>query len=484
MINSRLMLSSHSVAAEVTFVVFAPFGGDASLSKYPDGIGRDIRTYPLVDSLARVANMGVNVVALVDLYGDQTTVVEIPAGGQPRFDSLWKLDMTSPLALAMLVKRARERYPQSVLCLAIEGHGLGYMPDLDTSRLSIAPRPGDQPPPTNDDPLPMNDNPLPPPKGEPPPGKRMPISTFGLAWALRRGLEDSSGVAGGAAKLGVIHFNNCFNFAIEVLHTIAPFAEYAVGYPNFNFFTAGRFYPDVFERLQAAGQAPAGELAKWFAQGNQQALHRPGQDDHPTVGCSIKLDRMPGIAAAVDSLANALIDAFPTQRQAIVDAMSSAQRYNTAPPDALKSPDRHIDLRSAAQRLRAAGITSEVTQAAGDLDAALTSIMVYGETGRPWFAEANEVVVWDFGRKDLDLSMSIFLDDPNSPTSDWRLQYYLNVDPGVPSPSQKLPEQVFQIPFLIETRWPEFVRRYSDRPDSLRVPQAPVTFPYFPTFKA
>ncbi len=52
-------------------------------------------------------------------------------------------------------------------------------------------------------------------------------------------------------RLAAIHFDNCFNMSVEVLHTVAPHADYATGYMNYNFFTAGAAYPKVFERLRA-----------------------------------------------------------------------------------------------------------------------------------------------------------------------------------------------------------------------------------------
>ena len=78
------------------------------------------------------------------------------------------------------------------------------------------------------------------------PVNHMPLSTWGLGAALKAALD------AGVPKLSVIHFDNCFNMSVEVLHTVAPYADYATGYPNYNFFTAGEPYPGVFEQAGAS----------------------------------------------------------------------------------------------------------------------------------------------------------------------------------------------------------------------------------------
>ena len=83
------------------------------------------------------------------------------------------------------------------------------------------------------------------------PANHMPMSTWGLGQALKLAMD------AGVPKIAVIHFNNCFNMAVEVMHTVAPYADYAAGYANSNFFTAGQSYPAVFQRLRSASAPPA-----------------------------------------------------------------------------------------------------------------------------------------------------------------------------------------------------------------------------------
>ena len=134
------------------------------------------------------------------------------------------------------------------------------------------------------------------------PANHMPLSTWGLGAALKAAQE------AGVPKLSVIHFDNCFNMAVEVLHTVAPSAEYATGYPNYNFFTAGEGYPGVFAKLAQQGTASAQELAHWFADANRQILEAKG--NHPTLGCVVRLARLHTIAECVDDLADALLAAL------------------------------------------------------------------------------------------------------------------------------------------------------------------------------
>jgi hypothetical protein len=64
----------------VVFAVYAPFGTDALLSEYPNQAQATIKNQALVRALQQVARQGVNVSALVDLYDDDSYLVEIPAG--------------------------------------------------------------------------------------------------------------------------------------------------------------------------------------------------------------------------------------------------------------------------------------------------------------------------------------------------------------------------------------------------------------------
>lgn len=450
----------------VVLAVYAPFGSDEVLSDFPDGLTTTVNAHPLIAALKGVAAAGTHVLALVDRVEDNTWLIEIPAG-QPdaaKIESRWKQDMTSERTLAGLIAQAQQRFPRSSLVLSIEGHGAGFLPDLDRRQLTwknvteggkfqwhfsdsdCAPVHQDGSPV-----LPMGCPGL--PMGNPGlPVNRAYMSTRQLGEALRMARDL------GAARPAVIHFNNCFNMSVEVLHTVAPYADYATGYCNYNFFTSGQSYPAVFQRLQAAGSATAEQLATWFAEENHKALQ--AKPRHPTVGGVVALSRMAGIADGVDRLSDALLKALqgatPADRPQVVamirQAILDAQQYDSQPGWDLEAPDQLTDLCSLAAMLQkqAVGFPSVQSEAA-TLVKLLSGIKAYGDNDVPWLDETDKIR-WDF-RADT-LAMNIFLPDPlRDGVWDWRSSYYVEVNPDTPV-------QRGVIDFLTSTNWVDFLKEY------------------------
>ncbi len=480
--EARPLLTSEGCEPRpITLVVFAPFGSDDTLSRYPDDLTDNVKQHPLVLALAEVAAAGVNVCALVDRTDDDSWRIDIPAGGEPCFTSMWKQRMSSPRSLAGLLTHAMRQHPRTAIVLSMEGHGAGYLPEIDTTKLAqiqlpkvngehvywvqrpddeggaaIWDRKGDSPP------LPMDELLLPDGRV---PGTEIPMSTWGLGWAL----EEARRRAGGkpADKLAVVHFNNCFNFSTELLHTIAPHAEYATGYSNYNFFTAGRSYPAVFRNAQAQRALSAEALARALCEGNRDelaALTRP----HPTVGGMVQLHRLAAIADAVDKLAKALIAALPAQRPEIAKAIHEAQQFDADSSFVLETPDSLTDLASLAFALYQAPLANGVKAAAKTLGESLGKIKVYGENAKPWI---EPTVQWDFSSDQL--AMNIYLPDPDlSGTLDWRAPYYFNKLPGA------LAAQPQVVDFLRNTAWVDFILAYLKgvRFAGLRAPSIP-SFP-------
>ncbi|HEX7686095.1 MAG TPA: hypothetical protein VF453_00250 [Burkholderiaceae bacterium] len=485
--------------AAMTLAVFAPFGNDPVLSGYPDGATRDVEGHPIVGHLREVAATGVDVLLLIDRVDDRTHLVRLPAGGEVvDVEDRGKLDMLSPRTLADFVALAHACDPRAQLVLTFEGHGAGFMPELDAAELARLKAEADetyewreergvqrpfhrtgaranQPVEHRGAPLPGG-NPTTPggsptmPGGSPtmPAGHRV-MST----WALGEGLRLS-----GAPRVAVLHFNNCFNMAVEVLHTVAPYAEAATGYCNYNFFSAGQAYPAVFRRLAEAGGASALELAKWFADENHRVLHAAGHE--PTVAGTVALERMQAVAAGVDALSDALLEALRGApaggRHAVVDAIRdaivAAQQYDSNGDDELDAPDELTDLDSlAAEFSRADFGDARVRAAAKALHEALADIKQYGDTGSPWMAPG---VHWDFASENL--AMNIFLPDPLlDGVWDWRSQYYLSINPDTTRPQP----QRHVIDFLKETDWGDFLLEYHrDTPlvgvRTAKPPRAPV----------
>lgn len=456
-----------------TFAVYAPFGTDAELSAFPDGSTATIAAHPLVQHLREVAATGANVLALIDRLGDDTWLVTLEAGEEV-LESQGKLDMLAPSTVADFVALAHRRHPDSSLVLAIEGHGAGFLPELDLGELRRLAAAGDAPVEWRDhgdgvsrayhrsgeragQPLAHHGAPVLPaanptlPGSNPSlPGGHAVLST----WALGEGLRRAA-----VPMLSVIHFNNCFNMAVEVLHTVAPHAEVATGYCNYNFFSAGQAYPAVFRRLRDAGHATALELGKWFAIENHRVLRAAGHE--PTVAGTIALARLPEIARRVDELSDALLAALrgasaeerPEVVARIRRAIVAAQQYDSDGDDVLAAPDELTDLDSfAAALLKTDFGLPRVAAAADSLQAALAHVRQYGDDARPWMDADTR---FDFSSREL--AMSIFLPDPLlDGLWDWRSQYYLNVNPDPSRPRV----QRHVIDFLKETDWVDFLLEY------------------------
>jgi len=484
----------------VLLAVYAPFGSDETLSTYPDGRSQTLAQHPLYQGLLKVAAQGIHVAALIDRAQDDTWLVEIEAGkpAEARVSSRWKQDMAAPATLAGLLRHAHQSHPTAAIVLALEGHGAGYLPEIDRRQLSIANltrngafewriglEAGAPILPTGSPLLPTGSPLLPTgspllPTGSPLlPTNHMPMSTWALGAALKSALE------AGVPKLSVIHIDNCFNMSTEVLHTVAPYAEYATGYPNYNFFTAGEGYPAVFSRLGQQGVSSAQELAHDFAEGNRRILE--GKGNHPTLGCVVRLARMHAITEAVDDLADALLAALrgapdAAARQTVVQRIRSAivlaQQFDTDASFRLETPDQLTDLFSFANALLNFDFRPHpVHPAARSLKDALQGIKAYGSNDQPWVA-AGSGVTWNFSSPYL--AMNIFLPDPLlRGLWDWRSPFYLEVNPDPSLP----PVQPHIIDFVKVTDWVDFIIEYhKDSKEWVRL--LPAKIPEFPVFNA
>ena len=201
--------------------------------------------------------------------------------------------MTSPHTLANLTERAHRFDMRASLVLALEGHGAGFLPDLDLTKLTLAnvtangavewrlgaglvrPLKGDEGSPDYGQPLIAEGAPVLPIGNPTSPTNHEALDTWAMGEALREARS------AGVPIVPVIHLNNCFNMSVEVLHTIAPYADVATGYCNYNFFTAGEAYPLVFERVAALERILPLDLGRLFAQANHAVLLAAGHE--PTV---------------------------------------------------------------------------------------------------------------------------------------------------------------------------------------------------------
>jgi len=458
-------------AQGVMLAVYAPFGTDEQLSSFPDGQTQSLQSHPLLLNLQKVAATGTPVTALIDLVGNESWLVSIPAGvgAQAAIQPLGKQDMVAPQTLATLLATAHRDAPESELVLTIEGHGAGFLPEIDKTQLTMENftdhgmvewRLGAWP----EQPEQLLSRPF-KPSGEPLLETGAPVLPIGSPTCPTNHLAYSTWAFGealrlaGVPRIAVVHLSNCFNMSAEVLHTIAPYADYATGYCNYNFFSAGEAYPLVFEQLAKVGEASSEQLAKWFAAANHAVLLAAGHE--PTVAGTVQLARMYGIAEKVDELSDALLVALrgasPEERPAIVEkirhAIDVAQQYDSRPDYILDVPDELTDLDSFAAALLEEDFRPyKVAPAAEALRVALEGIKQYGDTDSPWM---DPDVVWDFSSPNL--AMNIFLPDPlRLGLWDWRSQYYLEVnpDPGKPQVQPHI------IDFVKVTDWVDFLIEY------------------------
>lgn len=519
----------------VVLAVYAPLGTDETLSRYPNPDPNapiaPIQRQALVRALQATAAEGVNVCALVDLFDDDSYLVEIPAFKPASISivSAWKQDMSDRHALTGFLRRAHQRFPCDALVLAIEGHGGGFVPDLDLARITptsisrftddgittpvrwiksgdlttieldpdaaagvaeSGPRtrqlaspeldrsrargaaargePGSPPLQMASPELQMASPEL--------PAARLPLSTWAYGEALRAAIK------AGVPKPAVIHFNNCFNASVELLHTVSPYADYATGYANYDFFLAGQAYPQVFRNLRLAGSATAEQLAKWFALETGKILK--DKRNHPIVAGTVRLARMKTVVAAIDALALALTNALRSSgaaaaRARIKAAAIAAQHYDTEPGYELKVPDQFVDIASFAVAIQAQFGPGPVDAAAAALQAALANIWQFGDVDWPWMAH-NPAIVYNFSDKRLGLN--IFFPDPALEGRwDWRSPYYLSgtVD------KKKPPAHRHVIPFLADLReqrprWVDFIVEYHK--ETQFVGFFPARAPFFPIF--
>lgn len=456
----------------VLFAVYAPFGDDPVLSQYPGSAPRPVAQHPLVGHLQQVAAEGANVAALIDLADDCTYLVEIPALQPARLHitPAWKLDMSAPCTLAGFLQRAHARFPCDAMLLALEGHGAGYLPSIDGAAVSplstngtsgqqwivdaggtrLREEDGGIPV------LPVG-NPTPPLDSPEALSVRLPLSTWAVGDALRR-----ARAAGVPAPL-LIHFNNCFNLSLELMHTVAPHAGYATAYGNYNFFTSGETYPAVFRALRLSGGMSVEQLARSFGEHNHAFLAAKG--NHPTLGGVVRLSRMKGIAQAVDVMAGELVKAldpasatWAARRDTMRQAIALAQQLDADGNFDLEVPDGMTDLGSLAIRLRDAFPGQAIATAAEALLKRLAGIWLYGDFERPWL---DETQVWDF--RSMVLGLNILLPDPGlKGLWDWRSPYYLAGRTGTGTP----PSIAQQIPFLLDrvggkrAPWSQFIVDY------------------------
>lgn len=477
----------------IVLAVYAPFGSDENLSVLPKKTQAPIDQQEIVKQLHRVAEQGINVSALVDLFEDDTWLVEMAAGKKPAVGicSAWKQDMSRPQALAGFLRRVHARFPKSHIVLSLEGHGAGYLPELDFARLGhddqTETKAGEQlrwtqsPEGTTVEPadgaptLPADYRIL-PPTTPGFPASHLPLSSWAVSAALK------SAIQCGVPRPVIVNFANCFNASVEHLHGIAKLAGYATGYANYNYFTAGITYPEVFRRFIAGGTGSAADLAALFVTVNGELLDHKGH--HPLVGAMVPLARFGAISRAVDRLARELVDAMRangTVRLDIRDVAAGALQYDTDQDYDLEVPDQTIDLGGFARALLNApqfATRTDVLKAAKDVLKAIDGLHRHGSDDDPYMNRGNR---WNFS--DPDLALSLFFPDPRlEGLWDWRSPFYMagEVKPDEPPALRAQIDFLRNRPGGRRAPWAEFIEVYHEGVKFTRfLPVKELVFPKF-----
>jgi|GEM_PF-1116563 len=483
----------------IVLAVYAPFGTDMTLSAFPGSKPRPIEQHPLVKHLREVAELGIHVSALVDLADDDSYLIEISADACSQVDihSAWKQQMNAPQALAGFLRRTHHRFPSSAIVLALEGHGAGYLPQIDGAAITTGSTTADGQidwKVTRGDLQPFDANtgapilavaayPELPAESPDAAALALPLSTWALGHALQRATRKD-----GVPRPAVIHFNNCFNMSMEVLHTVAPYADYATGYANYNFFTSGKSYPAVFKRLRDAKKPVSAEqLAKWFALENGRLLH--AKKNHPTVGATIELQRMSDVRDALFKLAAELTAALKSAggagvRARIKAAVLDAQQFDTGQTFALEVPDQLTDLVDFAAQLKLKFANGTIHDLADKLMTAVGKVWQYGDYDRP---HVDENQIWDFRNERLGINI-LFPNPGLDDQWDWRSPYYLkNLRETDKAPAQPHAIELLRDPSG-RCAWVKFLLAYYDdgsapKPISLVRAKKPLFPPYDKAFK-
>jgi hypothetical protein len=198
--------------------------------------------------------------------------------------------------------------------------------------------------------------------------------TQGLAW------DDTSGqdelltppevrealrlvTANGAEPIEVLHLDACLMGLLEQAYQVAPYANYLVASENL----AWSVFPYV-DYVQGVGTAasPDGLAARIVL---SYSARLSGTTLYPHTIAALDLAQVPTVTAAVDDLATALTASLPRARDAIGQAWTMAQHFDSRHYYTIDAQDEYLDLFDLAARLSSAVTDTAVVNAALALQA-------------------------------------------------------------------------------------------------------------------
>lgn len=395
-------------------------------------------------------NPNVQVVLLIDgRQAGDTRVLDMASGVitvtdvVPQRWGVTELDTADPAVLTWFLQDARARYPASREVVALMGHGIAPLPEIDFgpgaadatvyASAKFPPLPKEH----EFTPSDITDGSI--------------MSTVALGRALAEATNQ------GAAPFDVLFFDQCFQGSLDTLYEVRQSAAVFVASPNYAWLVAAY---DKYLTLFSPTASPA-QLADDIIKAYQGSLDA----EHPNAIFWVRSSDVAAIANAVSDLGDALrraqqsgdaprIAAAVQQSKYVDTTQCSRQNLQLGPPDEL------IGLDTFGARLKesfGAGDLAGVTAAVDAVQAAMSRVNKLARSGAPYLAPDE---FWDY-RDTLTVLAPL---PRNSPASvAWRASLYRGTAPFTArwaiDPAQ--PVTVTQaLAFASAGRWDEFLAEW------------------------
>ncbi|MEZ4560491.1 MAG: clostripain-related cysteine peptidase [Caldilineaceae bacterium] len=395
-----------ATASDDTVLLIVYFAADNDLSVYVD---------PLLERLRRgtLANPNAVVMALVDRAGDDNTEVWRIAEGAAELDTVFlaqlgqtELDTAQPANLSAFLSYARAATPATRTLVSLLGHGVGLAPELAWIPSVTPEEPNPEPQPG-----------IPPlPRGKFATPTDVTSGTFMGTPALGKALLAATDA--GADPFDLLFFDQCFAGNLDILYEVRRAADVFIASPNYAWFSA------PYQRYLAefAPTRSAQEMANAVINVYQRSLN----DAHPNAIFWLTRADIEAVAAALDDLALALVDAVDAGARAPIYAAAQAAQYVDTTQCGrgnltLGPPDELLGAGSFARALRDqvdAAAFPAVDAATETLLAALGNVTGNARVGNPYLEPES---TWDY--TDTLTILAPLL--PNAPADRaWRASLY------------------------------------------------------------
>jgi hypothetical protein len=167
----------------------------------------------------------------------------------------------------------------------------------------------------------------------------------------------------GVEPVEVLHLDACLMGLLEQAHQVAPYADYLIASENL----AWSAFPYAdYARSVGVATAPD-ELASQVVLSYSARLS--GTVGYPHTIAALDLSSVPTVTTAIDDLAKALVAALPVARDAVGQAWTATQRFDSRDYYTIDAQDEYLDLFDLAGRLANTVTDTDVISAAMALQA-------------------------------------------------------------------------------------------------------------------